>query len=226
MDDKAEALEQFAAGLHELAQGALEHMGYNSCPPILSVIPESPDRAPMIGPVEIETGRAYATVQANVLHLGYPVKVVALSSDTYMLKVESTDPSDPEFIEATSNHRVPLAKRFAEGDPLVTEALSTIVMMSGRSISLNQPYKWTPVDGWEWGEITKIETSDWDFDRLVSGQPRLDINGYPICPRCGNHIPDDLHPGEHPGATSRSNNITEVCSACGVDEALSGMMRK
>ena len=226
MDDKTEAFRKVAEALHKIARGGMEHMGYNNCPAILAVVPEGSEHAPMIKPVSIDTGKAYATVQAHVLHLGYPVKIVVLSRDTYTLKVETTDPEDPEFIEATSNHRVPLAKRFAEGDPAVTEALSTTAMVSGLTLAINQPYKWTPVDGWEWGEITTIESQDWDFDRMVSGQPRLDINGHPMCPRCGNYIPNDLQPGAYPGALSRTNNITEICSACGLDEAMAGMKRK
>lgn len=42
----------------------------------------------------------------------------------------------------------------------------------------------------------------------------------PICPRCGGFIPNDVTPGEFPGATSRRDNATEVCSACGTAEAL------
>lgn len=44
--------------------------------------------------------------------------------------------------------------------------------------------------------------------------------GEPICPRCGHFIPNDLHPGAYPGAISRLDNKTEICSSCGTDEAL------
>jgi len=40
------------------------------------------------------------------------------------------------------------------------------------------------------------------------------------CPRCGGGIPTDLNRGVYPGALSRYDNETEVCSACGQDEAL------
>lgn len=42
----------------------------------------------------------------------------------------------------------------------------------------------------------------------------------PICPRCGGFIPNSLHPGAYPGAISRVDNKTEICSPCGTDEAL------
>ena len=42
-----------------------------------------------------------------------------------------------------------------------------------------------------------------------------------ICPRCcDNWIPNNLQPGEYPGALSRTDNKTEICSACGTAEAL------
>ena len=40
------------------------------------------------------------------------------------------------------------------------------------------------------------------------------------CPRCLGGIPNSEHPGAYPGALSRWDNATEVCSACGLDEAM------
>lgn len=40
------------------------------------------------------------------------------------------------------------------------------------------------------------------------------------CPRCGGGIPSDEHEGKYPGATSRVDNETEICSACGTAEGL------
>ena len=40
------------------------------------------------------------------------------------------------------------------------------------------------------------------------------------CPRCLGDIPNDLQRGEYPGALSRTDNETEVCSECGVLEGL------
>lgn len=45
-------------------------------------------------------------------------------------------------------------------------------------------------------------------------------NEHPVCPRCGGLIPNNEHPGEYPGAVSRVDNMTEICSACGLEEAL------
>jgi len=40
------------------------------------------------------------------------------------------------------------------------------------------------------------------------------------CPRCTHFIPNDDTPGAYPGAISRLDNETEICSDCGVEEAL------
>ena len=44
------------------------------------------------------------------------------------------------------------------------------------------------------------------------------------CPRCGDPIPNAAYRGQYKGAVSRTDDMTEVCSACGVDEAL-GLVR-
>jgi hypothetical protein len=42
-----------------------------------------------------------------------------------------------------------------------------------------------------------------------------------ICPRCKTDwIPNNERPGAYVGAISRADNKTEICSACGEDEAL------
>ena len=42
-----------------------------------------------------------------------------------------------------------------------------------------------------------------------------------ICPRCQTDwIPNNNQPGAYPGAISRADNKTEICSACGADEAI------
>ncbi|MFZ4104838.1 hypothetical protein [Flavobacterium sp.] len=42
-----------------------------------------------------------------------------------------------------------------------------------------------------------------------------------LCPRCAiNLIPNNDSPGSYPGALSRTDNQTEICSFCGTDEAI------
>jgi hypothetical protein len=40
------------------------------------------------------------------------------------------------------------------------------------------------------------------------------------CPKCAGYIPSNKNPGAYPGAISRRDNLTEICSACGTMEAL------
>lgn len=39
------------------------------------------------------------------------------------------------------------------------------------------------------------------------------------CPRCFNYIPNNEAPGAYPGAISRADDKTEICSHCGMEEA-------
>jgi hypothetical protein len=41
-----------------------------------------------------------------------------------------------------------------------------------------------------------------------------------ICPNCNGFIPNNEMPGAYPGALSRRDNETEICSACGEIEAI------
>jgi ribosomal protein S27AE len=41
-----------------------------------------------------------------------------------------------------------------------------------------------------------------------------------ICPRCGGDVPNTACKGQYPGALSRTDNKTEICSDCGNCEAL------
>jgi hypothetical protein len=41
-----------------------------------------------------------------------------------------------------------------------------------------------------------------------------------ICPRCLGDVPNTARRGEYPGALSRADNATEICSDCGTHEAL------
>lgn len=40
------------------------------------------------------------------------------------------------------------------------------------------------------------------------------------CPRCLGGIPNNETPGAYPGALSRTDNRTEICSECGVLESI------
>lgn len=63
-------------------------------------------------------------------------------------------------------------------------------------------------------------------DRHPAGRARL-TEVPEVCPRCTEHswIPNNKTPGMYPGAISRTDNRTEICSACGEDEALLDFFR-
>ena len=46
------------------------------------------------------------------------------------------------------------------------------------------------------------------------------MSEFPICPICAGFIPNNETPGAYAGALSRKDNTTEICSACGVVEAM------
>lgn len=45
------------------------------------------------------------------------------------------------------------------------------------------------------------------------------------CHYCGGGVPTSDRPGLYPGALSRADNETYICSDCGIREALAGIIR-
>lgn len=52
------------------------------------------------------------------------------------------------------------------------------------------------------------------------------INQPKRCPLCEGWIPNNDTPGAYPGALSRRDNKTEICSECGTMEAIEDFARK
>lgn len=52
---------------------------------------------------------------------------------------------------------------------------------------------------------------------------RVRATAPPKCPRCDGYIPNNEQPGKFPGALSRVDNKTEICSDCGTAEAYNGI---
>ena len=46
------------------------------------------------------------------------------------------------------------------------------------------------------------------------------------CPRCGEPIPNREHAGQYSGAISRHDNVTEICSDCGTNEAIEDLEKQ
>lgn len=48
---------------------------------------------------------------------------------------------------------------------------------------------------------------------------------YPVCPICGGYIPNNETPGAYVGALSRRDNTTQICSQCGMNEAMEDLRK-
>lgn len=57
-------------------------------------------------------------------------------------------------------------------------------------------------------------------DSYLNGKSRREPYVGGRCPRCGNPLPQG-----YPGAMSRRDNATELCSRCGLREALEDQLR-
>jgi len=70
-------------------------------------------------------------------------------------------------------------------------------------------------DDVKWNQKNEPDWSDevsWDAEGSTSR-----------CPICFGFIPNNANPGAYPGALSRYDNATEICSACGQAEGMSGL---
>jgi len=61
--------------------------------------------------------------------------------------------------------------------------------------------------------ISHLQNYDYPWEDVMAGLP--------MCPICLGYIPNNLTPGLYPGAISRLDNETEICSECGQKEAIS-----
>ena len=204
-----------AMSFHKFMIEFFKHLKHNNFPPVIGLKRGS---EVLVGTVSIETGKSYATVQQAVLGMDFIPESIVFTADAYGAVVNSPE----ELVK-----HVPLEKRKKEGDKEVSEMIITTYLSDGYSISISQPYEYCAETGqFKWLEVTTSEVTDWDFNRIINGQPRLDINNNPICPMCDEYIPNNNEPGKYPGALSRQDNKTEICSACGLAEAMNGLLRK
>jgi len=169
--ETVEWAENFAAIGKQIA----EDMGHENFIPTLFVLMEDETSA-VLGMMGVPPGQMYDATQV-VLSNFDNVKAIALTADTYL--DQSLISKSPEDIDEYMKNWRPLVERFLEGDPNVSEGLQTIALSANLSVSIHQPYKWTPVDGWEWGEPNVMDeengySTNWKWDRLINGLPLED----------------------------------------------------
>lgn len=161
-----------------MAMAMFESMGHGNIQPMLHLRKKGePDVIGMLGGVP--TGMVYEGVQYALSQVPYVPESIVLISDSYYLFKP-----DQEYLDSVKNGtNQPLEAMFKLGDLRVQEACNVTFLCSEAVISIVQAYKWTPVDGWEWGEQVVLdsreqsEVADWEFDRLIGGLPRRDISG-------------------------------------------------
>lgn len=215
----------WAENLMDITKALAEKSDHNEFPPKLFVFPEDSNEEVLVANIELVAGWAYSMVQQAVIQSGIKAKAIALVSDAYIDDGLKVSANEPDYKKILDRPHIPLAKRFEDGDPDVTEAFTVQVLASGSSATTIQRYSYD--NEYHWKDSETINGSDsssvaygWDFDRLISGKPRLDHRDRPICPRCNGYIPNDAQPGAYPGAISRTDNLTEICSSCGTEEAM------
>jgi hypothetical protein len=76
--------------------------------------------------------------------------------------------------------------------------------------------------GKTFSEMTAEEINFHSLTWLLANKPDLDITEAMKfkCPTCLGFIPNNESIGKYSGALSRKDNKTEICSACGTNEAL------
>jgi len=93
-------------------------------------------------------------------------------------------------------------------------------------LPLNKWRSISPTKAWE-NYSVGVE-SGWDTDGHSSEAESFYLEAHDnpkgFCPICGGYIPNAEHRGKYPGAMSRFDNETEICSLCGSAEALGPMM--
>lgn len=147
--------------------------GYGAAPLVVMFIGEK-DSSLYAAPEGVPPGHLYDTIIQMIKTLEYTPVLICMAMDTYALKIDKEGPNEA-WDEADKLRAGDLGRMFRDGDPRVVEQLTVEVLRSGEEVTIGLPYKYTPVDGWEWGEplpMPEGATSDWDFDRLVAGLPK------------------------------------------------------
>jgi hypothetical protein len=161
---------EFAKEHAERAKDTAESQGHGNVIPMIHARQEGgPDV--IFGLVGAPPGQLWEAIQLALRSTGIRPTSLVIMCDAFYESVEGE--GVPDYTLGS------LAHRFSKGDPNVKEAINTVVLSSDISVLVNQVYRWTPVDGWEWEEANVHydpdapgPVSDWEFDRLINFLPR------------------------------------------------------
>jgi hypothetical protein len=85
----------------------------------------------------------------------------------------------------------------------------------------------TPRKAWEYNQnVAPHKESSWEAEAKTSYSSDtygIVMNKH-LCPICEGPIPNAEHEGKYPGAMSRWDNVSEICSMCGSAEAMSPLL--
>jgi len=173
-------LEEQALETLQSARETYESMGHDNFEPMLHIVQEGDEHDAVIMMVGVPTGALYEAVQRVLVEIPLKPEIIFVINDAYGVRMPiNMDDKARAYEEAQIalgeiGLRVPLSRRFAEGDPRVSEQLTVTALSAVRSVSIVQVYRWTPVDKWEWDEpmVNDANGSDWVWDRLVNGRPK------------------------------------------------------
>ena len=160
-----------------LGKHIFQHHGYNSMAWLAMVLGEKDDDKEIIVSREgVPPGHFYEVITEICQNIPFEVKGICLIMDTFILSSEDMDPEEAKRQRAELRAG-DLSRRFDECDPLVKEALSVLVLTPVGSCMISAPYRYTPVEGWEWlpeHEMPEDASLDWEFNRVINGLPRRD----------------------------------------------------
>ena len=167
------SINALADDLLKTAKNFFIQNGYGVAPLVVIIIGET-ESTLIVAPEGVPPGTLYNNIIEMIKTCEYTPRLICMVMDTFALRIDKVDP-DKAWKQAESLRAGDLGRMFKAGHPDVVEQLTVEVLRSGEEVTIGLPYKYTPVDGWEWSEPVPMPpgvTSDWEFDRLIAGLPK------------------------------------------------------
>lgn len=165
---------EFALKAHEYARQVMESMGHNNFDLMVVVgtddvtypiVAQRPEGMPAMDYVCMVLDGMTAQLSLDLGEVSWAL----LHTDSYAREV-------PEEEDLSNYQRGENERLFLAGSTQVREALQTILLTDDETVTIQQSYKYTPVDGWEWDEpesFTNNEThyslgsrGDWTLSNI------------------------------------------------------------